>query len=496
MELNPYEYFHENTIRRRQKCHVPLVEYSDLPVFPAYTKQISQLVDSVTITSRWLNMVCVYTQHPERLSSLAFVDYIAKSDGQVLMVAEKVTAKSDNYDDVLAYMQCERLKGSYFKAKELEGNSVSIAVFDVGFVGADEHEAFADMNIDMGYDFVKSDANPYRGGTHGTSVLACIGGKDVKTGRFLGLAPKARFLLARTERNSLERSTEEEYWLAAAEWADKMGVDVINSSLGYTSQRYGRQQMDGKTALVSRAAQMAYSKGILVVSAAGNEGGNSWKFISAPADADSILSIGAIDPKTDAKIDFSSVGPNVNYTMKPNLCAYGEARAPKGEKRDYVEVSGTSFSSPLVAGFVACVIQAFPKLDHRAISRKVQTSGHLYPYFDFAHGYGVPQANRIGLDSITDSVQKIPIEVEVIGEGLKKSLYVNISSSHFSELSIEELGKKNLYFHIKNASAQVIYYSVKRPDDFELFLLNLNKVPGAHSLSVHFEGYTLNQRIK
>ena len=494
MELDAFEYFHQRTLLRRQKCHVPLVQFSDLPVNPSYVDEIEVLVDSITVVSRWLNMVCVYTQNVASVANLPFVRYVAKPAAIETQVSEiTVGDRSLAYDYNLGAMQLKRMKGAYFQDKGLNGSSVSVAVFDVGFAGANEHPAFHGLNIGATWDFVRNDDHPYRGGKHGTSVLACIGGVDIVAGWPLGLAPDARFLLARTERNSIERSTEEEYWLAAAEWADKMGVDIINSSLGYTAQRYKRQEMDGKTALVSRAAQIAFSKGILVVSAAGNEGSSSWKYVSAPADADSILSIGAIDPTTDVKIGFSSVGPNVNYTMKPNLCAYGEARTANGHNEDYHVVSGTSFSSPLVAGFVACVIQAFPTLNHRAISKKVQHSGHLYPYFDYAHGFGVPQAHKIGLEKETQTAT--PLGIDLVGSSPNRSLVLHIDEEHFHYLSKEDLAKKNLYFHVKNASGQIIYYAVKRPDDFSVFMMKLKKVPGAREISVHFEGYTLSQSI-
>lgn len=495
MELDPYEYFHQNAIARRVKCNIPLVTYSDLPVFPEYVAQVSDLVDSTSVVSRWFNMITVYTQSIAPLQQLSFIDAIVPAQNSSKpRIAGKKEDLQVSYDHLLGYMQCERFKGSYLKEKGLDGKGVSIAVFDVGFSYVNHHAAFEHLNIAKTYDFVGDDESPYQGGRHGSMVLACIGGRDLETDRFLGLAPKARFLLARTESNASEKKGEEENWLAAAEWADKHGADVINSSLGYTFQRYKREEMDGKTTIVSRAAQMAFGKGIIVVSAAGNEGDNSWKYVAAPADADSVLSIGAIDPKTDAKIDYSSLGPNANYTMKPNLSGYGVARVPSGRDSSYSKSTGTSFASPLVAGFVACALQAFPNTDHHGIVRKLRHSGHLYPYFDYAHGYGVPQADKLFL-APTSVIEDAGIGISKSETSVGQLWYVKIDPSAFSDMKEKVLNKKNLYYHLRNAKGQVIYYSVKRPKEFQTFLFNTKTVAGAKEVWIHFEGRTVKFEI-
>jgi len=219
-------------------------------------------------------------------------------------------------------------------------------------------------------------------------VLSCIAGKigDMQ----IGLATGAEFILARTE-TWTEFYSEEEYWVEAAEWADREGADIINSSLGYTYHRYFREQMDGQHSLVTRAADLAAKKGILVVNAAGNDGDNEWKFIGAPADGDSVLSIGGIAPEYGVHTTFSSFGPTRDKRLKPNVCAYGHVTGsgPKGVSR----TQGTSFSSPLVAGFAACAKQTRPGYSNMQLYDAIQKSGDLYPYFDYAHGYGVPQAS-------------------------------------------------------------------------------------------------------
>lgn len=167
------------------------------------------------------------------------------------------------------------------------------------------------------------------------------------------MASNAEFLLARTEVNA-EPFAEEEWWLAAAEWAGKNGAHIINSSLGYTYHRYFPEQMDRKTSLVARAANMAASKGIIVVNAMGNDGDNSWKAVGTPADADTVLSVGSVDPYKEYKINFSSFGPTVDGRMKPNVTNSGFA-AVAVKKDKLGNAHGTSFASPLISGFVACI---------------------------------------------------------------------------------------------------------------------------------------------
>ena len=168
----------------------------------------------------------------------------------------------------------------------------------------------------------------------------------------MGLATGANFLLAITEVSS-EPFSEEENWLAAVEWAYKNGADIISSSLGYTNNRYFTKDMDGKKSFVVKAASLAARKGMLVINAAGNDGDSEWKVISTPADADSILTIGGVSPETNLHINFSSYGPTADGRMKPNVSAFGEAVV--ANTKGNVEIAfGTSFATPLVAGFAAC----------------------------------------------------------------------------------------------------------------------------------------------
>ncbi|MEL6842001.1 MAG: S8 family serine peptidase, partial [Bacteroidota bacterium] len=253
-------------------------------------------------------------------------------------------------------------------------------------------------------DFYQGDEKVYAHGTHGINVLGCNAGKY--RGRLIGAAPGAEFLLARTEHGTFEKPIEEDHWLAAMEWADQQGADMINSSLGYTTPRYTYEDMDGKTAPVSRTAGMAAQKGILVVNAAGNDGASRWYYLNAPADHPDVLTIGGTQANLPIHIDFGSHGPNALGQRKPNLSAPGRVASID----PYTELSltqGTSFSTPLVTGFAACVKQKFPDLTLKELFAKLETCGHLYPYYDYAHGYGVPQASKV-LQSKSRGYQNTP----------------------------------------------------------------------------------------
>jgi hypothetical protein len=290
------------------------------------------------------------------------------------------------------------LQGNYFAKNNINGKGVRIAVFDGGFPGVNTHEAFEHLRqnnqIIKTWNFPRKKEDVYGWNSHGTMVLSCIAGMK-KDGKLLGLATGAEFLLARTEVNT-EPKKEEFWWLQAVEWADKNGANIINSSLGYGIDRYNYENMDGKTTLVTKAANMAAAKGILVCNSAGNEGSDSkWYKIIAPADADSILTVGGInaDLIRFQRINFSSYGPTADGRMKPNVVAFGSVNAAKPSENIYTNTQGTSFSSPLVAGFAACAWQTNRNLTAMELKTEIEKSASLYPYFDYAYGYGIPQAS-------------------------------------------------------------------------------------------------------
>ena len=428
--FDPARYFAPEARARRRRQHLPAFEATDLPVRSDYVAAIAACADTVTLVSRWFNAVsCRATpQQVAALRQLPGVSSVSRWPGRVMEVAavapepetaavafesqaanspaakavggDKETISANDY--LLARRQVAHLDGPALRAAGLQGQGLRVAVFDVGFRGLPNHPAFAELinskRIVATHDFLRNRDDVFVGGSHGTEVMGCLagrlpGGPGGALGPALGLAPDAEYLLARTEQLHRERYAEEEAWLAAVEWADRLGADIINSSLAYTEQRYFPEQMDGRRSLIARAANLAARKGLLVVSAAGNDGDDDWVRIGTPADADSALAIGGLDPETGLHIDFSSYGPTADRRRKPNLAAFGIVltTTPGGH---YERLEGTSFAAPLVAGLAAALWQRQRQLTAMQLFRLLEQAGELYPYFDYAHGYGRPRLAR------------------------------------------------------------------------------------------------------
>jgi len=395
--FDPYSYFDQKAIERRIQHGINLYDPTDFPVREDYRDVVSTMVEALTFESRWFNAVSVRATEDQAfaLRTLPFVTSVERQYLEPVLASTEEDSWFELDIESLKTRQIRMMQGGLFNRVGITGKGIRVAVFDAGFPAVDTHPALEhirnDHRILKTWDFTKKNENVYRGNSHGLAVLSNIAGLD-GDGHLLGLATGADFLLAITEVSS-EPFKEEESWLAAAEWADRNGAQIINSSLGYTYQRYFPQDMDGKTSLVSRAANMAASKGILVVNAAGNEGATkSWLVIGAPADADSVITVGGINPATGYTIDFSSIGPTVDGRLKPNVSNAGVVAA--AEKKGYVSrTQGTSFATPLTTGFAACAMEALPGKTNMEMFSLLQQSGHLYPYFDYAHGYGIPQAS-------------------------------------------------------------------------------------------------------
>jgi subtilisin family serine protease len=388
--------------------------------------------------------------------------------------------------DLLKY-QTRRMNADTFAAHGFDGSGIRIAVLDAGFPEVDRSEAFVHLRnngkIKLTYDFISRKENVYGHHWHGTATLSCIAG--VIDSLHIGLATGSEFLLARVERSMTECFSEEENWLAAAEWADRNGANIISSSLGYTYQRYFNYQMDGNTSLVARAAKMAAAKGMLVVNAAGNEGDNSWHYIDTPADADSVLTVGGTDPHTDMHIYFSSYGPSSDGKLKPNVTAPAEVIAARGGK--YARVSGTSFSTPLVAGFAACAWQSHPKWTSMELFDAIEKASHLYPYFDYVHGFGIPQADRIIYNEVPTA--EPTFDFVIINNDIKLVLREQFSYPDAEE-ALGYKARRNFYYKVETKDGVMKKYLVLLADRKEMLHFFAEDFDPGDVLTVHFEGYT------
>ncbi|MGE0636778.1 MAG: S8 family serine peptidase [Bacteroidia bacterium] len=480
--FNPHEYFDTKAIERRLNQGLPLSDSSDFPVNVEYIKTVSSLADSISYSSRWFNSLTVFADENslQKITDLPFVKSVEQLSAQLIPAGNdkgeyNITLNKDQLK--LLQKQTERLGISSFREKGFDGKGIRIAIFDAGFPSVDVNPCFEHIRkenrIIKTFDFGKNRENVYAFNGHGTNVFSCIAG--MVDSLPIGLATGAEFLLARTENALYEPYGEEENWLAAVEWADKNGADIINSSLGYTVHRYFREDMNGKISLISRAANMAAGKGILVVNAAGNEGESGWKFIGTPADADSVLSIGGIDPETDIHSSFSSFGPTADKRLKPNVSAYGSVIA--AGKFGLVYTQGTSFASPLVAGFAACAWQSNRNLSNMELFREIEKSATLFPYYDYAHGYGIPQAEYF----INGKNNTVPT-FDIVTEG--KLITVTLTDSAFNGNSSDKF-----YYHILNEEGSIDEYFVLKVTDKIVLELDSYQYDSGKKLVLFYKGY-------
>ena len=478
--------FDNKAIERRNREGISF-EISDFPVDKQYETRVAGIATDFLGSTKWFNASYVKATE-EQIAQIMDFPFVKEVKEAMVWDQDPVCSERDTGNasdlDILRSQQTGMFHPEYFDEKDLSGKGVRIAILDAGFPFVEKHMAFEHLRnnnqiIDT-YDFIKDERYAFRGNAHGTMVLSCIAGMYYD--KRMGLAPDAEFLLARTEK-IFEPFREEIYWLRAMEWADENGADLINSSLGYTYHRYFQSDMDGKTSLITRAANMAAEKGILVVNAAGNEGEDGWHVIGTPADADSILSIGGVDPKTNLHISFSSYGPTADGRLKPNLSASGKALV--ADKRGgYTTAFGTSFASPLTCGFAACARQAFPGLTAMELKTKLESSGSLYPYFDYAHGYGIPDAAKL----FGEKRGKESVELDITDETVK----INLSEEYLKTMNIHN--QNILFYHILNKDNTIDEYKVIQAYRKNVCNITLEQLKGK-KLQVYFNGYTTTKQF-
>ena len=481
--FDPAAYFHPKAIERRLQFGLPLCDSTDFPLNEQYKSQTTALSEEVIGESRWLNALAVKTFQIEDIILLPFVKGVQRIDGDFLPATVE-TELSDESSS--AYKQLSEqlylMKGEAFTEKGINGKGLRIAILDGGFKMADTHPAFQHLRdsnrIVATYNFPLKKENVYGWDTHGTMVLSCIAGLD-DHGRPLGLATGAEILLARTE-TGLENRIEEVWWTMGMEWADRNGANIINSSLGYGKDRYNPDEMDG-TSVVAKAAQMAVEKGIVVCNSMGNEGDDpTWRTIITPADAEGVLAVGGIDRDGNPS-SFTSLGPSADGRLKPNVSAMGSRVdvANPSSSRPYTKASGTSFASPLTAGFVACAWQTHREWTNRQLMEEIEKSGNLYPYYDYQYGYGVPQA-----DYFTSS--NTPSKSPTV------KLY-ETDSALFIMVPEECIRAKNLLYHVSQPDGRLVEYNsviIKERENIVKIQKSSYKRINGWVLRAHYDGYT------
>ena len=451
----PEEFLSERAIQRRLKQNISF-SFNDLPITPAYIDSLKALGVPVYNMSKWFNAVTTDSISPELLEQIFDLSFVVKPSNPESLKLIKgvknntaiVTSESDNWDTYYGYpeIQIKINNGHFLHQQGFKGEGIQIALIDAGFLGVDVIPGFSDLwdeeRILGTRDFVDRNSNIYRENVHGMHVLSVIAGNIPY--QFVGTAPGASFWLLRSEDVDSEYLIEEDNWVSAAEFADSAGADIINSSLGYSvfddsTQNHTYENMDGNSTRVSIAADIAASKGILVVSSAGNQGNKDWKYITAPADADSVLAIGAIDSLGNIA-SFSSLGPSFDGDIKPNVCAVGSKTYIIRQNGLIGTGGGTSLSAPVISGMAACLWQANPQATNMEIFSAIQESSHKFTNPDTIYGYGIPDFN--------------------LADMICKTKYNNISDGFYSLNIFPNPFKENINIIFYSSSLNTVYITI------------------------------------
>lgn len=390
------------SLKRRVLHKIP-VDSLDFPVSPAYLQQLINAGVKPERVSRWLN--CVVCQLDptmlRQVKQFSFVQDVVPITGftqtKKLRLSNSTNTMSQakiNRTKLLSNTQISQLQLDKLHQLGYYGQDILVAVFDNGFENVSNINVFSRTQIVDTYNFVLDTAAVFLEGTHGTQVLSVLAA-DLPNG-LSSAAPLAKFALYVTEDNRSETIAEEFNWIVAAERADSVGARIFSTSLGYTTFDGGvddhtRQLLDGNTTPITQAANIAARKGILVINSAGNEGNKSWRYITPPADGDSVIAVGAINA-TGARSSFSSVGNNTDGQVKPDLVAMGEQVVVVTTSGQVSTASGTSFSCPLLAGLSACLWQSAPHQPAWNVKNALLRSADRFQNPDSLYGYGIPNA--------------------------------------------------------------------------------------------------------
>lgn len=386
----------DKTLQQRKLLQLPLKQWTDLPVAPQYIEKLKKQGIQVETVSKWFNALSAdltmeQVQQVQKLDFVKEVNIIAAS----LLPAAPVRF-SENTEESLS-IALKQMNAQAFEKFNLTGKGVSIGIIDAGFEEARQSEElahifqehrvqkvkdFVDQNCRFRKFFKKKTPHDW----HGREVWKMIAGMNPVQKQ--GLAWQADFYLARTDHGEEEKRIEEDHWVAAMEWLDSLGVRLVNTSLGYAygfnnpCENYKPHDMDGYTTKISQAAQIALKqKGMILVVSAGNEGDNpDWRIISAPADVEGVITVGATQKKVRGKTFYSSEGAAFSSYLKPNVACQASM--------------GTSFSAPVITGMIACLLEKNAALNNQEIKEIIEKSSHLYPYGNNFVGYGIPQADK------------------------------------------------------------------------------------------------------
>ena len=482
---HPEEYLSARAIQRRTNQNIA-IDSLDLPVNQNYIDSVLTLSVELVHATKWLNGITVRCDSANLADSVLYWDFVREIQlTKPASTTKSVTNKfaDENFTDAPpidstlyggSVYQIGMMEGQFLHNNNFKGQNVQIAILDGGFYRADVHPAFDSLwfnNQILGTkDFVNPNSDFFSTNYHGMSVLSCMGGNI--PGELIGTAPKASYWLLRSEDTNSEYIVEEDHWVAAAEFADSVGADIINSSLGYTefqdaATNHDYTDMDGNTTRVTRGANIAASRGMLVFSSAGNERNDPWFRIVAPSDGVNVIGVGAVDMNFNPAY-FSSAGPAADGALKPNVSAMGYQTTLQRSDGSIGMASGTSFSSPVLAGMAASLWQAYPEKTAVEIKDALERSGHLYNSPDSLQGYGVPNM-RIA-STLLD-----PVSVEIAEQNNNWTIYPNPVRNRIVLQSATDLQLNKLLIKLYSLDGSVVQ-SWQKPAAHSVVLNNLENI--------------------
>lgn len=404
----PEKFLSKRSIERKFRQNV-LIDSLDFPVSKEYLGSMEKTGGKIVSKSKWFNTCVIQLKDSaaiDRIKSFSFVDsvkYVWRGLPADRFFSKRPRLKRIRCEDEPDFHRYFGFTEEQFRVHNAEamlqsgfqGKGIHIGVIDAGFTNCDVIPYFEGVRI-FGYkDFVPT-GNIFSANDHGTKVLSTMAVSQPDL--IMGSAPQANYWLFRSEDSKTEFPVEEDFWVAAVEYADSVGVDLVNTSLGYNdfddkTLNYTHPQLDGKTSLMTSAADKAFEKGMVLISSAGNEGRKPWGKITVPADAENILAIGAI--RMDSVIaTFSSVGPTADGRIKPDLVSVGFGTITIGSDGTIGMTNGTSLASPFMAGLIASLWSINPRLNRSELVDIVKRSSHRYTHPDTIYGYGIPDFGK------------------------------------------------------------------------------------------------------
>jgi hypothetical protein len=496
---NPLQMLSQRSLDRRTNQNINL-NISDVPIHQPYIDQIIASTGiQVKAKSKWLN--CVHVRgtvaNIQALSNFSFVSQIhfannslnAKSTNHVQL--SEVNKQLD-FQTIFAYgnssNQIQMLNGHLLHQQNFTGVGKIIAVLDSGFINVNVVQPFQRLftnNLILGgYNFVSGNANVYTLHDHGTAVLSCMGGYT--EGQLVGTAPDAQYYLFVTEDVASENPVEESFWVEAAEEADRLGVDIITSSLGYfaydnPNYSYSYSDMTGNVAFISQGANIAFTKGIVVVASAGNSGATSEPHVGVPAEATNVLAVGAVKAD-EIYANFSSIGPSFDNRIKPDVMAQGQNVTLSNSSGNIVTSSGTSFSGPIMAGMIASFWQAVPALSNQQVVNFVKQSADRFSNPNAQYGYGIPDF-QMAINSVLLSVTENSKNTFI--------LYPNPVNGNVTISNIEQF-TESVFTLYNNLGQVVVTQNIDNPSQ-NISLENINT--GIYFYKIKSNSFTQSGKI-